>query len=172
MINELLLKKAMNGDSDSFYKLLEPIKDSLYKVSFMYLKNEDDALDCIHEAIIKAIKSLNNLKEPQYFNTWMMRVTANVCKDYIKKNNKVVFVDIQDYENTFIAKEENQFEHKEDIEMALNKLTEKERDLIVMRYLDDMSLKSISTEISTPIGTIKSRLNRTLKKLRAHMEGI
>ena len=59
VIDELLFRKAVKGDMDSFVKLLEPIKSSLYKVAFVYLKNEDDALDCVHDAIIKAINSLN-----------------------------------------------------------------------------------------------------------------
>ena len=169
MINELLFKKAVNGDKESFIQLLDPIKEKLYRVAFMYLKNEDDALDCIQESIIKAIKSLSTLKEPQYFNTWMTRITVNVCKDCIKKNSKVVLVDINDYENSLVT-EDSKFEHTEDIQAVLNQLTETERDLIIMRYLEDMSLKDISKTISVPLGTIKSRLNRTLKKLRVYME--
>lgn len=170
MIDELLFKKAASGDKECFIKLLEPIKDSLYKVAFMYLKNEDDALDCIQESIIKAIKSLNSLKEPQYFNTWITRITINTCKDYIKKSNKVVSVDIKDYENKLITENED-FDDMEDMHKALEKLSDKERELIVMRYLKDMSLKDISTTIDVPLGTVKSRLNRSLKRLKLHMEG-
>lgn len=169
MVDELLFKKAVNGDKDSFIKLINPIKDSLYKVDFVYLKNEDDALDCVHEAIIKAIKSLKTLKEPQYFNAWIIRITTNVCKDYIRKNSKIVLVDIKDYENNLIA-EDNKDDGLEEINIALNKLSEKERDLIVMRYLEDKSLNYISNKISVPLGNVKSRLNRTLKKLRVYMK--
>lgn len=171
MINELIFKKAVEGDRESFYKLIEPIKENLYKVAFVYLKNEDDTLDCIHEAVIKAIKALPNLNEPQYFNTWMIRITINICKNYIKRNNKVILVDIKDYENN-IPTHDKEFENTEDIQIALSKLNEKERELIVMRYLDDMSLKHISKITTMPLGTIKSRLNRTLKKLRVYMEEI
>ena len=68
MVNELLFKRAVNGDKESFIKIVEPIKANLYKVAFVYLKNEDDALDCVHDGIVKAIKSLETLKEPQHFN--------------------------------------------------------------------------------------------------------
>ena len=85
MVDELLFRKAVKGDMDSFIKLLAPIKENLYRVSFMYLQNENDTLDCVHEAIIKAIKSLKTLKNPQYFNAWMTRITINVCKDYISR---------------------------------------------------------------------------------------
>lgn len=168
MVNELLFKKAVNGDKDSFIQLIEPIKNNLYRVAFVYLKNEDDAFDCIHDGIIKAIKSLHTLKEPQYFNTWIKKIIVNVCKDYIKKNGKVILVDINDYENNLIS-EDNKNNINDDIRNALNKLSEKERNLIIMRYLEDKSLNDIVSNTNLPLGTVKSRINRTLKKLRKYM---
>lgn len=165
MVDELLFKKAVKGDKDSFIQLIDPIKEKLYRVAFVYLKNEDDALDCIHDGIIKAINSLESLKEPQYFNAWMTRIIVNSCKDYIKKNSKVVLVDINDYKNNLIS-EDNKVDINEDIKSALNKLSEKERELIVMRYLEDKSLNDIVDKTNLPLGTVKSRLNRTLVKLR------
>ena len=158
MIDEIIFKRAKKGDSESFYKLLEPIKDKLYRSAYVYVENEHDALDCIHEAVIKAIQSLDKLKEPQYFNTWIMKILINTCKDYIKKNSKVIATDIQ------------QNQHKEEIYEALSKLTEREKDLIIMRYMDDMSLKDIASKANKPLGTIKSSISRTLKKMRKHME--
>ena len=149
-------------------ELVNPIQDKLYKAAYVYMKNEDDALDCIHEAIVKAITSLHTLKEPQYFNTWISRIVVNTCKDKIKKDSKVVLVDINDYENNLVTEDE-QSHIKEDINSALDKLSEKERDLIVMRYLEDKSLKHISNEKSIPLGTVKSRINRTLIKLKKYM---
>lgn len=169
MIDELLFKKAVEGDMDSFIKLFEPIKENLYKISFMYVKNESDALDCIHDSILKAIKSLKNLREPQYFNTWITRITINVCKDYIKKNSKITLVNIDDFENNLII-ENTKSSFDEDIEIALNKLSQKEREIIIMRYLEDKSLKDISININVPLGTVKSKINRTLKKLKIYME--
>lgn len=171
MIDEIAFKKALAGDGESFYKLLEPIKEKLYKVAYVYLRNEHDTLDCVHEAIIKAIQSLDTLKEPQYFNTWMIKITINKCKDHIKKNNKVILVNIEDYQD-IITIDEERFDYIEDITVALNKLTDKERDFIVMRYLKDMSLKEISNVTTKPLGTIKSSISRTLKKMKIYMEGV
>lgn len=169
MVNELLLKKAIDGDKDSFLQLIDPIKDTLYKVAFVYLKNEDDALDCIHDAIIKAIKSLAALNEPQYFNTWITRIVTNTCKDYIKKNSKIVLVDINEYDN-LLTTDDDKSDINYDIKNALDKLSEKERELIVMRYLEDKSLKDIVNKTNLPMGTVKSRLNRSLIKLRNYMK--
>lgn len=168
MVNEIIFRKAVCGDKESFYELIEPIKDILYKIAFTYVENEHDALDCVHDSILKAIKYLNNLKEPQYFNTWITRITINTCKDFIKKNNKVTLVDINDYESKLTTNEDRSDDIRE-MELAINKLTQEEKELIVIRYLEDMSLKDISFKYEVPLGTIKSRLNRTLKKLKIIM---
>lgn len=168
MINELVFKKAKDGDGDSLCELIQPIKESMYKVALTYTENEDDALDCVHESIVKAIKSLKSLKTPQYFNTWMIRITINTCKDFIRKN-KVMLVDINDYQDKLTVKESSE-SYYEDVLLALSKLNEDEKDLIVKRYLDDMSLREIADSREVPLGTIKSKISRTLKKLRIHME--
>lgn len=64
---------------------------------------------------------------------------------------------------------ENRSDDIREIELAINKLTQEEKELIIMRYLEDMSLKDISFKYEVPLGTIKSRLNRTLKKLKIIM---
>lgn len=64
---------------------------------------------------------------------------------------------------------ENRSDDIREIELAINKLTQEEKELIIMRYLEDMSLKYISFKYEVPLGTIKSRLNRTLKKLKIIM---
>ncbi len=101
----------------------------------------------------------------------MTRITINVCKDYIKKNSKVTLVDIRDFESNLIIEDDKNSFEDDNIITSLDKLSEKERELIVMRYLDDKSLKDISDEINIPLGTVKSRLNRTLKKLKMYLEG-
>lgn len=169
LIDELTFNKAKNGDGESFYKLIEPIKEKLYRIAYAYLNNEDDTLDCIQESIVKAIQSLDKVKEPQYFYTWMIRITINTCKDYIRKNKKIRLVNIDDYKD-------EQFEHskyiedKQDIYEMLNELTDKERELIIMRYVDDLLIKDISSKINKPIGTIKSSISRAVKKMRIYME--
>lgn len=171
MINERLLKKAKYGDGNSFYKLLEPVKKKMYKVAYAYTNNEHDALDCIQESIIKAIESIDKLKEPRYFYTWIMKITVNTCKDYIKKNRKIILYNIDDYKEK-ITVDKDQYNNIGDIDDLLKNLTFKERELIIMRYLDDMSLNDISSRTHRPLGTIKSSISRTLKKIRRCVEAI
>lgn len=99
MIDKISFKRAKNKDAESFYKLLEPIKDKLYRTAFMYMKNEYDALDCVHDSIVKAIQSIDKLREHRYFNTWIIRITINTCKDNLKKAKNACPHDTVEFEN-------------------------------------------------------------------------
>mgnify|MGYP001342234107 CR=1 FL=1 len=171
MIDEISFKRAKNGDGESFYKLLEPIKDRLYRTAFMYMKNENDALDCVHDSIVKAIQSLDKLKKPQYFNTWITRITINTCKDKLRKAKNASPHDTAEFEDKLVYHGNTNIEENVDLYRALDNLKEEEKELIAMRYMDDMKVKDIAKVTHTPSGTISSKISRTIKKLRLYMEG-
>lgn len=171
MIDEISFKRAKNGDGKSFYKLLEPIKDKLYRTAFMYMKNEDDALDCMHDAIVKAIQSIDKLKEPRYFATWITRITINTCKDNLRKAKNASSHDTAEFEDNLAYCVNVNIEENVDLYRALDNLKEEEKELIAMRYMDDMSTRDIAQATDAPLGTVRSRLSRTIKKLRVYMEG-
>lgn len=171
MIDEVCFKRAKAGDGESFYKLLEPIKDRLYRTAFMYMKNENDALDCVHDSIVKAIRSLDKLKNPQYFNTWITRITINTCKDNLRKAKNASPYDMAQLEHKLVYHGNLNIEENVDLYRALDNLKEEEKDLIAMRYVDGMSTRDIAQATHAPIGTVRSRLSRTIKKLRVYMGG-
>lgn len=170
MIDELVFKKAKKGDSESFYKLLEPIKGKLYKAAFIYFNNEEDAMDALQDSIIKAINSINTLKNPQAFNSWICKILINTCKNNYNKSKKVTSININEFENEFTYEDKN-VDKNYDLYSALEKLSDREKDLIVMRYLEDMTLKDISLKKEIPLGTVKSGINRSLRKLKIILGG-
>ncbi|AEE92474.1 sigma-70 family RNA polymerase sigma factor [Tepidanaerobacter acetatoxydans] len=151
MIDEISFKRAKNKDAESFYKLLEPIKDRLYRTAFMYMKNEDDALDCVHDSIVKAIQSIDSLREPQYFNTWITRITINTCKDNLRKSKNTISQDTVEFEG-ILAHNDGDIEENVDLHRALDNLKDDEKELIAMRYMEDMSIKDIAKTVHSPMG--------------------
>lgn len=170
MIDEISFRRAKNGDGESFYKLLEPIKDKLYRIAIIYMRNEYDALDCVHDSIVKAIQSIDKLKEPQYFSTWITRITINTCKEHLRKTKDTSPYETADFEDKLIYNNGN-IEENIDLYAALESLKENEKELIAMRYMNDMSTSDIAEATHAPLGTVRSRLSRTVKKLRLYMEG-
>lgn len=165
MADELVFKKAQKGDAESFYKLLDPIKEKLYRVAFIYFKNENDAMDALQDSIVKGIKAIDTCKNAKTFNAWMSSIVVNTCKNNYNKAKKVTPIDINDFKNEFVY-EDKDVASVTDLYDALNKISDRERDLIIKRYLDDMTIMEISKAKNLAEGTIKSGINRTLKKLK------
>ena len=116
------------------------------------------------------MQSIGKLKQPQCFSTWITRITINTCKDYLRQTKNVKPHDMAEFENQLVYHSNVPIEENVVLYSALDNLTENEKELIAMRYMNDMSTKDIAQATQAPLGTVRSRLSRTIKKLRAYME--
>lgn len=71
-----------------FTERFTEIERELYRIAFLYLKNRDDALDCVQEAAFKCFRNYPKLKEPKYFKTWAVRITINCAKDILRSRGQ------------------------------------------------------------------------------------
>lgn len=161
MNDEDLVKAAQNGDVEAFYKLIVDYKDKLYNTSYCYLKSEQDTLEAIQEVTCRAYLKINKLKEPRYFNTWLTRIMINYCIDEQKRKKKVVFI-----EQVQVVNYNNNNTDNFCIEDALEKLQPKYKEVIILKYIQDMTIIDISKVMECPEGTIKTWISRGLKQLK------
>ncbi|MGL5328727.1 MAG: sigma-70 family RNA polymerase sigma factor [Peptostreptococcaceae bacterium] len=163
-----LVKKSKKGNKLAFSTLIKSYEIDLYRVAISMTKNEDDALDCIQETILQAYINIKNLKNNEYFKTWLIRILINQCKALIEKNKKIVELKNIDMQNLY-EQEDEIYGIKEEID----KLDEDLKILVILYYYQDMSVKDISESLQIPEGTIKSRLSRARNKLKEvlSMEG-
>ncbi|WP_055070175.1 sigma-70 family RNA polymerase sigma factor [Clostridium massiliamazoniense] len=159
------VKKAIKGDDEAFEYIINSCKEKLYRTAFAYVKNEEQALDIVQETVYKAYISIGKLKNPEYFNIWITRILINNALTIIKKNSKVVYLDNDELINSVIANEVNSDE-KIYIWQALEELELKHREVIVLKYFDDLTVTEIAGVLGYPVGTVKTYLNKGLKKLR------
>lgn len=154
-----IIKKAQNGDISSFEALIEMQKVQMYKTAKAILKNEDDVCDAIQETLISAYKNIANLKNENYFKTWIIRITINKCYDLIQKNN----LNSEKNEKTIFYEEsesQGSIETKMDLESAIKQIDDDLRVVTVLYYYDDIPVKEISKMLNIPPGTVKSKLSR------------
>lgn len=165
MSEHQLERKAIKGNEDAFLDLMHIHQEALYRTAMSYLKNEEDALEAVQEVTYRAFKHIKTLKEPAYFKTWVTRIMMNYCQDTIKKSKReiceesllLVFGKKEDY--TFL-----------EIEEALAHLSDYERELLHLKYFEDVKIKDIAVMWKTPEGTIKTRLHKALRSFRHHFE--
>ena len=86
MNEKLLIEKSIQGDSESFEKLIFSCEKKVYNIALKMLGNEADAYDAAQDTFIKVYKNLENFKGNSSFSTWVYRIASNVCLDIIRKN--------------------------------------------------------------------------------------
>ena len=86
---ENLVKKAKSGDSNAFSQLIRMNTQSMYKVAWAYLKNDEDVADAISETILNCYEKLSTLKKDSYFKTWMIRILINNCNEMLRHKGRV-----------------------------------------------------------------------------------
>ncbi|MGG0670798.1 sigma-70 family RNA polymerase sigma factor [Sporosarcina koreensis] len=165
MSEEILVKKAIKGEQEAFLALLHLYEEALYRTAISYLKNEGDALEAVQEVTYRAYRSIKKVKQPAYFKTWLIRIMMNYCQDVLKKSRREVL------EETILMKQgiTEDFTFLE-VEEALLNLSDYERELLHLKYFEDVKIKEIAAMWNTPEGTIKTRLHKALRALRAGFE--
>ncbi|MFR7935755.1 MAG: sigma-70 family RNA polymerase sigma factor [Clostridium perfringens] len=163
-LNEIrLIKESMKGNKESFGILIKNNKEYLYKMAFLYVKDEQDALEVIHETVYRAFLNIEKLKKAKFFNTWITRILINLSIDFLKKKGKNEMLD----ESTPIRKErcEISTEEKLDLYNAIDLLNDNYKTVIIMMYFNDMKIKDISKVMEIPENTVKTYLRRAKQAL-------
>ncbi len=151
--------------------LIEYIKDNqekLYRIAFSYSKNEEAALDIVQEAITKALKNINKLREESYIKTWFYRILINEALQYIRKNKRILTCELEAIENKVDCNAD--LPEGLDIYKYVQNLNEKLKTVIILRFFEDMKISEIARITKTNESTVKSRLYKGLKELKRLIE--
>lgn len=142
--------------------------DMLYRISLMQLKNADDAMDAVQDVFLKYIKKNLIFSSEDHEKAWFIRSTINQCRDIYRKNSVRTHEDISTAEN-LIYKESFSEDHSSLLE-AVESLPEKIRSVIVLHYLEDMSIDTIAKTLKLSASAVKMRLSRGREALKQLLE--
>lgn len=143
-------------------------QEKLYRIAFSYSKNEETALDIVQEAITRALKNINKLKNEEYVKTWFYRILINECLQYIKKNKRIITCELQEIENKIVWNDNISIDGI-DVYKYVQTLNEKLKTVIILRFFEDMKIDEIAQITKTNVNTVKSRLYRGLEELNKLM---
>lgn len=162
---EEVVQMAIRGDDQSFLAAIQTVKIDLYKTALAYLRNEEDALEAIQEVTFRAYKGIKDLKEPGYFKTWIIRIMINYCNDTVKKQRRIIL-----NEDLVLAECEAEDHSLLEVEDAIQRLDERSREIIILKYFHDLKIKEIALTLDCPEGTVKTWLFKALKSLRKNLD--
>jgi len=163
-MNVELVKSALQGDDEALILCLQSISDQLTWTAVSLLGDRELAKDCIMETTLKVYKKRKTVKKPEFFKTWVIRILINDCKDELKRSKNYISLD----EHFEIASSEKEnFDYVNDL---VAKLPLDLKQIIVLKFFDEMNFREIGEVLKTPESTVKSRYAVALKKLRMEME--
>ncbi len=157
MIN--LVKQAQHGDAGAYGELIRIYQDSFYRVARSRLYNDEDAADAIQETLLTGFEKLEDLKEPKYFKTWMIRILINKCSDILRKSRPLESLE-QIPEPGAETMEANIM-----FKSMIQNLGEKNRIVMALYYGDSYSIREISQILEISENTVKQRLARGRKEV-------
>lgn len=165
LLQRTLLAKAKKGNNQAFIDLMQDEKVKLYRMAYIYTRNEQDALDVVQETVTKAWANIQSVKEEQYFSTWIMKICMNTALEMLRKSKKVVYL-----EESIVEQEKPHFsEEKMDLLKGIEHLEEKYKTVILLKYYRNLQTKEIAELLNCPEGTVKTNLHRGIQQLRKYV---
>ena len=174
-----LVERAREGDRTAFQALIERYKKKIYAVALDMTGDHHNAEDISQDVFLKAFRSLPGFRGRASVSTWLYRMTVNVCIDRSRKKawnamrpkGAITDDDIysQAHSRNTLSDPEKELEKtllQQHIRGALDSLTQRERAVFVLRHYHAMPLKEIAECLNITVGTVKSTLFRTLKRLQ------
>lgn len=176
------IKQVIKGDQDAFAEIIEIYKNSIYQLCFRMLGNRHEAEDMAQEAFIRAYVNINSFNQDLKFSTWLYRIATNLCIDRIRKKKPDYYLDAEvsgtdgltmysqlASDSPLPEKELESLELQETVQKEIMKLPEKYRSVIVLKYIEELSLNEISEILDMPLGTVKTRIHRGREALRQQL---
>ncbi len=174
-----LVKRARNGDSDSFAKLYAATYQKEYRFAYNYLKDEHLAQDALQETYIQAFKNLCTLKNTKLFISWLNQINFRVCFNMHEKQKRYV-KELSDYEehdiHLYLKRHhkdpdtpEDQIVKVDECEYIMKKILNLpflESEAIILKYYENMKLEEIANVMDVSRSTVKRYLRRGRHKLR------
>ncbi|MGC5325170.1 RNA polymerase sigma factor SigW [Brevibacillus sp. SYSU BS000544] len=181
-VEKRLVERAKRGERDAFAELIEIYKDKIFQLAYRMVGNRQEAEDIAQETFLRVYANLHMYDSSYKFSTWIYRIATNLCIDRGRKKKPDFSLDEEadgstglDWHSRLSSKEKSPEEKivtkevQETVQDALSELAPKYRSIMILRYIEDLSLQEISDVLKLPVTTIKTRIHRGREALRGKL---
>jgi len=163
LIRELFTKQEVDAE-------LESRRERLYRVAWSWCHDTHLADDLTQQALIKALQKINSLRDREMLDAWLFRILSNCWKDHLRALKETVDID----ETELVGDRSPEDQHQESqivlrIRQAIAELPEKQRQVVTLVDLAELTYNEVSEALEIPIGTVMSRLCRARQTLRSSL---
>ena len=158
----------MRMDKAWFSDQIREREAAMYALAMSYMKQEDDALDCMQQSILKAYEHLDTLRDPEKFKPWLYGILINCCKDELRRRKRAGVP--EDHTEARPAPEAAvSTETKQVLWNAVDRLGEPYRTGLILFYYEDLPPADVAAATGTRPATVRKQLERARDLLRAEL---
>jgi RNA polymerase sigma-70 factor (ECF subfamily) len=167
-----LVQQAQKGDKQAFEKLYMIFADNIYRYLRYMMSDEETAYDLTSQVFLKAYENLKSYRFKGYsFSAWLYRIAHNVAMDWFRSRKRIPDeVGIDQLVETVVDSKAPSFEEisidRIAIESALKELTEKQRQVMILKYIEQMNNDEVGQILGKTSSAVKALSARALKELR------
>lgn len=168
-----LVRCAQRGDADAFRRLVDLYDRRLLYFVRRFLKDSDRGLDVLQEIWLTMLRRLHSLRSPEAFRVWLYQIAHDRVVDVVRRTVREERLQQMAFENFAERNGDDPawtFEQAEFVHSALEQLTPEHREVLVLRFLEDMTLEEIAATVGCSPGTVKSRLHYARLAVRREAE--
>ena len=168
---ENIIARARRGDADAFEQLVIAYRDQVFRLALRMCGNEADADEAAQEAFLSAWKALPNFRGDSQFSTWLYQLTSHAAIDLLRREKRQIAA--EDITEVSVSdpgpspqQQAERSETRQAVRDAMGQLSPEYRQIVVLRFLQELSYEEIGAVLKLPPGTVKSRLNRAKAQLK------
>ena len=179
-----LVEQARNGDRQAFHRLVDRFQPEIYRMIYYRTRSKMDAEDLTQDVFLQAYNHLGRLKSPAVFRSWLYRIAVNRVRDYHRKKQFRSLFHFGSVDDENFLETETQAEQPDGaanmvrkefwdrVSRAMERLSRLEKEVFMLRFMDELSIKEITTAMGKNESTVKTHLYRALSKVKADFAGM
>jgi len=170
MVNRNTIKAAQRGDNEMFDEIVKQYLPLIFRYLLRLTSSPRDAEDLVQETFIRAWKNIRRFNLEKPLRPWLLRIARNIAYDLLRRRKVFSFSslsEIEQYKISLISDEglslQEKAERNEKIILVARifaKLTDADREILVLRYFEDLTVKEIAVVLNLPYETVRTRLRR------------
>ena len=177
-----LMEAVQRDEPGAFERFVHRYQRRFYRIAVRYLRDHEFALDAVQEAFVKIYHARARWEPRAQPFTWAYRIVANHCIDLLRKEGKAQMESLDDEDTGHARTLEDERavdaeraiglqELGDVLKRAMQELPAPQREILILRHFEDMSLQEIAELKGCPLGTVKSALHRATKSLKQRLQG-
>lgn len=172
---QIWILKTLQGDQEAFARLVTRYERQVYNLAYRMLGNAEDAEDATQETFLRAYMALPSFEMGRKFSSWLLSIAANFCVDCLRRR-RFAWLSLQDLSFRLASPAEEadrtvlRQEEASQVQRLLNRLPEKYRLVVILRYWYDFSYEEIASTTGLSLATVKTRLHRARCMLARALE--